>query len=944
MVSVNPPTGVVPGRPVPVGREAEYGTLAAAVADSQNGSCRAFQVLGEPGIGKTALIRAVLEQSAVTTVWCVADPMGQDQPYGLLLDGLGHENAQRRRRGRVPAESRRHGVADAIIGRIGALVAHGPVALVIDDVHWADPLTLRLLPRLMGAGRERPLLLVTAGHPRPDTEQWRLLTGLSRQCPTEDLVLRPLPADACRVLAARLLGCEPAGEAETAIVGSGGNPLLLTRAVARLRAHVVSGDAPSEGRSRRWATTLLPLNELPHLALVSSACLRFLGPASVLGTGFGVRQLQAISGLPFPDVAALVQEAVQAGILEDDDGSLRFRHELIRSTLAADVPATVRSELHRTAARELDRQGADPVQVADHLAHTRLTAEDFAWVHGLARRCTVAAPGRALDLWGQLLTDVRATDPRDPRRLEVETDMALTQLSLGQVRRAESTARRVLVHGGARGRGELLTCLAMSLILQGRSREAWSLSETGASAEDLPPWQRAEQGALAGAAALLAGDTPSAVAALDRAERAAVSTGSEQALLRVLATRGHQAHRDGDLARARELLQDAALLAAREETRTSQESFAHALLGLVLTDLDDVEDADHAFREGRRLARERGSTIASRFLQLAQSSTEVLRGSLERASAALDDVLAREEETFAFWQPPHVSRRALVALHRDGPDAAEAWLRRIPARAQAEPGYGMAWMARARAAARLARDDADSALSLLWRAWQEVVAAGVLIDLPLLAPDLVDAAVRTGNTGRAHAAVDGITELARRNADVTSLDVCRLTVLGLAADDADTLVAAAAAAHGSPRVLEAARAVELAAIALARTGNTQHAHHLCRDALALYGRAGAGFEAARARAAFRRSGIRVREPARARPRSGWEALTPAEQVVARYVEQGLSNGDIADELVISRRTVESHVSHILAKLHLRSRADLILAAARRARIPSQAKVSDLEHQ
>lgn len=927
MVSVDSAQVVETGRHALVGRHVEYARLAAALSAGDGGSCCAIHVRGEPGVGKTALVRAVLEQSTKTTVWCDADPMGQDQPYGLLLDGLAQGDASRPGRWPGVAEGRHHDVGDAIIGRFGALAAQGPVALVVDDVHWADPFTLRLLPRLMASVRERPPVLVTVGHPQPDTEQWRLLAGISRQCATRDLVLPPLTDGDCRALAKRLLGHEPPPEVEAALAGSGGNPLLLTRALARL------GEPD----------TTLTLSDLPHLSLVSSACLRFLGPASVLGSGFGFRQLEVLSGLTFPEVAALVREAVLAGILEDAGGSLRFRHELIRSTLAADVPATVRAELHRTAARDLDEQGEDPVRVMGHLVHTRLRAEDFDWVHGVAQRCAAAAPSLALELWSKLLADVRAHDHRDPRRLEVETHMALTQLSLGQLRRAETTARKVLAHGGQQDRGELRACLTMSLLLQGRSREARSVSETGAAAETLPPWQRAEQGALAGTAALQAGDTPGATAALDRAERAAISAGSDQALLRVFATRGHQAHRAGELGRAREMLDEAVMMASRVGTRTSQESFAHALLGMVLADLDDMEASGQAFREGRRLARERGSTMAGRFTHLAQSSTEASWGSLERAGAALDDVLAREDEMLELWQPHHISRRALVALYRDGPDAAEAWLRRIPARGQAEPGYGMAWVARARAAVRLARGDTDAALSLLWRAWQDVVAAGVLIDLPLLAPDLVDAAVRSGNTARARAGVEGILELARRNAGVTHLDVCLLTVRGLAADDPEILLAAAAAAHGSPRLMEAARAVELAALAMAGTGSTQHAHRLCRDALALYGRAGAGFEAARARAAFRRSGIRVREPARGQARSGWEALTPAEQVVARYVEQGLSNADIADELVISRRTVESHVSHILAKLDLRSRSDLILAAVRRGRIPSQAKGPGLEH-
>ena len=252
-----------------------------------------------------------------------------------------------------------------------------------------------------------------------------------------------------------------------------------------------------------------------------------------------------------------------------------------------------------------------------------------------------------------------------------------------------------------------------------------------------------------------------------------------------------------------------------------------------------------------------------------------------------------------------------------GQAAAESWVRTLPSREKTSGlGYGTAWLACAREGVSRAWLAAEAAYALneLWRGWEDVAENRVLVDHRILAYDLMDAALRMGDRAKAHAVAESIAELAARNPEVISLEVAALRLRGLATDDLELLTEAAAKATQSPRVLAAGWAAEEAAIALARSGNTQRAHQLSRDAMAYYARAGAGFEAARARAALRRAGIRVREPARTRPRSGWEALTPAEQVVARYVEQGLSNGDIADELVLSRRTVESHVSHILAKL------------------------------
>jgi len=77
------------------------------------------------------------------------------------------------------------------------------------------------------------------------------------------------------------------------------------------------------------------------------------------------------------------------------------------------------------------------------------------------------------------------------------------------------------------------------------------------------------------------------------------------------------------------------------------------------------------------------------------------------------------------------------------------------------------------------------------------------------------------------------------------------------------------------------------------------------------------------RLGVRRSGYRVTR----RPATGWEALTPTELKVAALVAEGYSNPDVAARLLVSRRTVETHVAHILAKLDGRSRVDIARAVA-----------------
>lgn len=815
-------------------------------------------------------------------------------------------------------------------------LSHGPAVLVLDDVHWADDATLNLLPRLSSRFRREPLLLLVAGGPQPASEGWRLSSTLARYCPTTDLLVRPLAPAESRALVSRILGQALPPDVEPTLASAGGNPMLLTRMAEAVRA--AGRHSSAQSSETPWPRTL-PVGQIPHLSYLSDECVRFLELAAVLNQGFATRELGVVTGLPFQEVVGLVREAVGIGVLEDNAGKLRFRHGVVRSTLAAELPLSVRSDLHRLAADDLAESGRHPSEIIDHLIEATLVPADFTWVRSVASASTA---DRALDLWTHFVDEAGLEDPYDPQLSDVQAQMAIARFSLGQTRQAEDMARRLLDGGIGRDPHAIRTCLAMSLLIQGRWDEARAVAE--ASTADLHPWEGAEDAALAAAATLASGDDDGASELLRRAERAALAAGSHRALTRVLVTGGHQAHRRGDLRASAVLLRQGAARTANESPHGADETFAHALLGLVLIDLDRTEDAEQVFREGIRQARARGSVIAARATRNAQAMAAASLGLLDEAAATMDDALSAGGEPMEVWRPVQLATRSMVALRRDGPAAAESWVRTLPSREKTSAlGYGTAWLACARGAVSLARGEAAYALNELWRGWEDVAANRILVDHRILAYDLMDAALRMGDRAKAHAVVESMAELAARNPEVISLEVAALRLRGLVADDLELLTEAAAKATQSPRVLAAGWAAESAAIYLARSGYSQRAHQLGRDAIGYFARAGAGFEAARTRAALRRAGIRVREPARTRPRAGWEALTPTEQIVARYVEQGMSNGDIADELVLSRRTVETHMSHILSKLRLRSRADLIIDAARKGRIPNARKGPEARH-
>jgi DNA-binding CsgD family transcriptional regulator len=132
-----------------------------------------------------------------------------------------------------------------------------------------------------------------------------------------------------------------------------------------------------------------------------------------------------------------------------------------------------------------------------------------------------------------------------------------------------------------------------------------------------------------------------------------------------------------------------------------------------------------------------------------------------------------------------------------------------------------------------------------------------------------------------------------------------------------------------PRPIQRARACEDAASALSAIGRRQEAAALLEDAAGVYERVGASLNLSRTVAALRGMGTRQRRRrARQRPLRGWESLTPTELEVVRLVTQGLTNVEIGRRLYISRRTVETHLSHIFGKLGVSSRGQLAAQASR----------------
>ena len=324
----------VPRASVLIGRDTEFATLVRLVTEVTDGRGGAVLIEGEPGIGKSSLVRAALAEagSGCQVFWGAGDELGEALPLLPLLEALRvrEPSANPRRsmilrllRGEVAAD-RGTDVTAALAEQLLALVAEQcamqPTVLVVDDLQWADQASVTLWGRLARSVPHAPLLLV----------------GMMRPVPQRDdlLALRRVAGDAVRL---RLTGLDEAAVAElvTSRVGgkpddkllrladgAAGNPLYvieLLDALARSSSVTVTG-AGTAVLTKGSAPGSLSAAIADRLGFVSGPVREVLRAAALLGVDFAVPDLAVVLDRGVADLVPAIDEARAAGVLD------RVRH------------------------------------------------------------------------------------------------------------------------------------------------------------------------------------------------------------------------------------------------------------------------------------------------------------------------------------------------------------------------------------------------------------------------------------------------------------------------------------------------------------------------------------------------------------------------------------------------------------------------------------------
>jgi DNA-binding CsgD family transcriptional regulator len=192
---------------------------------------------------------------------------------------------------------------------------------------------------------------------------------------------------------------------------------------------------------------------------------------------------------------------------------------------------------------------------------------------------------------------------------------------------------------------------------------------------------------------------------------------------------------------------------------------------------------------------------------------------------------------------------------------------------------------------------------------------------------LVRIAMAADDGELATSAVATARERLRLNPAVASIAGTAAHAEGLVTGDADHLALAVKCFEEGPRPLALASALEDAGKVLAGRDDREESVALLGQALELYYRSGASWDAARVRRRLRALGVRRRIAGMVPPRNGWPGLTECELEVVRQVARGLTNRQVAERLFLSQHTVSNHLRHAFAKLDVTSRVELARLAA-----------------
>jgi len=944
-----------------VGRSAEITLLHDLVERAFSGHAMTVLIEGEPGVGKSALLAAGADDARAAggrAFNARCDEVGRARPFGPLLDAVHDAWLPAVRRFRdlaqlgqapgpaVPLETGpelRSLLVEELVTDFEEQLVLGPLALCVDDIHWADGATLLALGSLVRRVEDLPLLLAVTARPGPPSAELEAFfhvvgVGAGRAGNhAARIELAPLDDGAVAALAETQAGA-PLGPRLAAFVSRcGGNPLLIVEVISSLRdgglLREESGVVETSGGAddRRLPATLRETVR-SRMARLRGESQAVATVAALLGARFTTAALATVTKRSVTDLVPLVSALVRARVVVDDGDALAFRHDLVRAAIADALPTSLRAELHRTIAQELRAAGAPLQQVVEHVALGGApgSMEAVGLLQEAASEIVTQDPSGAVSL---LRRAVELCPPTAPQHDELLASLVDGLAWNGRVVEAQTIADEVLTRPVSPSVEERLrSALGRSLLLLGRPHEAIRHEERLAALQEergrSPAWALAESAMCR----LFGLDIDGAIADAARVSEAVARDPDPMAEILALCVEVFARNALGDTAVAVEIGNRAVALADATPAGSGHRLHPNLFRGVALLSFGERTAALAAFTRGRQLGEALGAAWALPIYHFTVALAHWDAGEWDDLLAEVNAGIAYgEEEGSSIGQVWAFAIAGRVHLYRGNLDAAAAALDRGDAVLEKSGlQVGADWLALSRALLLEAQARRAEGVELLGLVWETAAALQATASLTLVGGELARLALETGDEALAERVVSALGEIAAHMPHDRIVGARERRARGLARREPEPLLEAVGLLEAIDHRFEAALVRAEAADLLAAAGQADDAALLLDASLTFFESMGAHAAAERARSRLARlRQARRRGPAPRRAVAGWDSLTPTEWEVVEEVCAGRSNGQVAERLGVSRRTVEAHLRSIYAKLGVSTR--LALAVAQRER-------------
>ena len=905
------------------GREPEQKLIRDLLRRAQRGTGGVLLVDGEPGIGKSLLLRHATDEAAeqgFSLAAGAADQLGQAIPFFALRAALREPFAE------LISNDPGHGLPAAAAWWITQIRAHlerraaaAPVLVCLDDLHWASPATLAALRALPRDLRRHPVAWLLARSSTPQRAADYLFGQLEKDGAAR-LTLAPLDQGAVAATLTDAFGAPPDPALTDLARGAAGNPALVAELIGGLRdnhaVRVTGGCAVLTSPRLPQRIHRLAQRRLDGL---SQRARHLLVTAAVLGPAFRLEDAAEMLCETPATLLPAVEEAMDAAIMTAAEDAFTFRHQLLRRAVGEMIPRPARKALHRQYGEILLARGGSAPRAASHLLQAAHPGDpaSLAGLDQAAAQTLRSAPQTAADL---ALRALELTPTADPEVLSRAAATAEALTAAGRLDQAARTAHDLLTRPLPSAAEDRLRCaLSSVLCARGQTRDAVGQAQLVLARAQLSDDLRdqaltANLQALAGLRDELAGPVADAILA-------APGQHDSHAAAAALLARAAISWDSGQIGDGLELLRDAARHGAgiSADARHVQPLLA---LAAALIDLRQLAEAEDILQAADHPAIENIPAHAARFLLRARAHLAGGRLADAAADAQAALAIARALNAHGYTTTAH-SVLSVIELRRGDIAAAAQHLADRPATSpQFADLYARPETTVAEAQITEARDGPAAALGHLRQLCADLPARpGLLLGDPALAAWLARTALAAGDLELAARAARAAQALADAHPHLPALAAAAAHSRGLARRDPARL-AQAATRHPDPWAR--ASAAEDLGVLHGRQGERDQAIRYLKDALGGYRQVGAERDQARIRRRLRQLGIRRRHwsTTPARPVTGWDSLTDTEQAVAGLVAEGLNNNQVAARMYISTHTVAHHLRQAFRKLSIASRVEL----------------------